>query len=171
MDINTLQHIGRATYEPYYQHIWYPGGVEWYINRCFNPETLEKELNDPSIEYSLPTDEQGNIIGLLKVHPLYPTPDGSIEDALYLEKIYLMPDYFGKGMGQKLLQQVEQQAIALGRKAIWLQVMHNAAIVEAYAKAGFRITGPTRFEFDLLKEEERDGWIMVKPLPFPLHNI
>lgn len=161
-DLPLVQEIGRATYEPYYQHIWYPGGVEFYLEHCFGTETLGNELQNPHLSYYLPSDSAGNIMALVKVHPHSPVPDGSADNALYLEKIYLMPDFFGQGTGQVLLAQIEQMAIEMGREAIWLQVMHNPGPIGAYAKAGYRITGPTRFEFDLLKEEERDGWVMVK---------
>ncbi len=162
-DIGLVRQIGIETYAPYYSHIWHPGGVEWYIEQCFGHETLERELHDNSIHYYLPQTSEGNTVGLLKIHPDYPIPSGSGSDAMYLEKIYLMPAFFRTGMGQTLLRHTEEMAISLQKQAIWLQVMQSGPVA-AYAKSGYQIEGATRFDFELLKEEERDGWVMVKPL-------
>ena len=163
-DLSLIQQVGRDTYVPYYPHVWHPGGVEWYVDICFNTERLEQELANPAIEYYFPMTAEGQVIGLLKLHTNEPTPDEGIERAIFIEKIYLMPDFFGKGMGQKILQIVEDRARAEGIEALWLQVMHNAGPIGAYAKAGFLITAPIHFDYPLLLEEERDGWVMVKKL-------
>ena len=163
-DLALLQQVGADSYLPYYPHVWHPGGMEWYIDYCFGDAPLSAELHDPAIEYYLPTTENDDIAGLLKLRPDCPVPDGSCDNAFYLEKIYLLPDFFGQGYGQQLIEMVVERAIALGRETVWLQVMHNPGPISAYAKAGFRITGPTHFGHDLLKEEERDGWVMERKL-------
>jgi hypothetical protein len=142
IDVELLQQIGRATYEPYYQHIWKSGGLEWYMQHCFNTSTLQTELADPNIAYYLPTDEAGNIIGLLKLGLLKPVPEIGPDNALYLEKIYLM-------------------AAELQREAVWLYVMQSGP-VKSYERAGFQVVGSTDFGFEHLLESERLGWRMVK---------
>ncbi|HRI61403.1 MAG TPA: GNAT family N-acetyltransferase, partial [Saprospiraceae bacterium] len=159
-DLSLLQRVGRDTYTPYYPHIWKIGGLDWYMEKCFGTESLVAEFADPNTEYLLATDMEGQIIGFLKLILQCPVPDANIDNALYLEKIYLMPVFFGKGAGQKLMDWVVKKARQLGRKAVWLQVMKTGP-VRAYERAGFENIGATRFEYDLLKEEERDGWVMV----------
>lgn len=162
-DMPLIQSVGRDTYEPYYQHIWYPGGVEWYLDRCFNADSLTTELADPNVAYYLPRDKNGEIVGLLKLLMEKPTPDGSIANALYLEKIYLMPAFFGRGAGQALMAFAVEKAAALGRQAVWLMVLKNGP-VQAYARAGFQTTGEVVWKFDLLREAERGGWVMVREI-------
>jgi GNAT superfamily N-acetyltransferase len=162
-DLPLLQRVGRATYEPYYPHIWKAGGLDWYMEKCFGTEVLVGEFADPNIEYLLASDAEGQVIGFLKLILQKPVPEQPIEKALYLEKIYLMPAFFGQGAGQKLMEWVVQKARTLGCEAVWLMVMKTGP-VQAYERAGFTITGPTRFEYELLKEEERDGWVMLKRL-------
>ena len=72
-----------------------------------------------------------------------------------------MPDYFGKGMGQKLMQDVFEKAAALGREAVWLTVMKSGPI-QAYERAGFRIAGEEYWAYELLREEQRGGLVMVR---------
>lgn len=162
-DLELLQYVGRASYEPYYPHVWYEGGLEWYMERCFGTETLLAEWSDPAIRYHIATDANGQTAGFLKLILHKPVPNSAIERALYLEKIYLMPAFFRTGAGQHLIDWTLEQARSMGFEAVWLQVMRTGP-VGAYEKAGFHITGPTRFEFDLLRAEERDGWVMLKML-------
>ncbi len=160
-DLALLQYVGRATYEPYYPHIWHPGGLDWYMERCFGTDALRHDFADPNIAYFLATDEAAQIVGFLKLVLQKPLPNDSIPNALYLEKIYLMPYWFGKGAGQQLIEWAMEQAAALGREAVWLHVMKTGPY-RAYERAGFRITGETSFDFDLLKEDLRGGWTMVR---------
>lgn len=162
-DIPLIQTIGRATYEPYYAPIWYPGGVDWYMERCFGTDFLQTELANPQVEYLIPRNESGEIIGLVKLLLQQPTPEGSIDNALYLEKIYLMPGFFGQGAGRRLIEYVFEKAARLGREAVWLMVLKNGP-VHAYERAGFRIVGEVSWEYELLREEERGGWVMIKML-------
>jgi putative acetyltransferase len=171
-DLQFLQQLGRDTYAPYYPHVWYEGGLEWYLEQCFGDELLRRELTDPATEYWVASTEGQQTVGLLKIQPDQPVPENPLEPAFFIEKIYLMPDFFGKGVGQVILDMLARRATAMGRSAMWLNVMHNAGPVGAYAHAGFRITAPIRFEYDLLLEDERDGWRMVKPLePAPQAEV
>ena len=160
-DLALLQYVGRATYEPYYPHFWHPGGVDWYMDRCFGADVLRQDFADPNVVYYLATSTDGQIVGFLKLALRKSLPDGSTANALYLEKIYLMPDWFGKGAGQQLIEWVMEQATALGREVVWLYVMKTGPY-RAYERAGFRITGETSFDFDLLKAELRGAWTMVR---------
>ena len=162
-DLTLLQQIGRATYVPYYPHVWQEGGQEWYLDKCFNTATLTAELADPNVEYLLATDDAVQTVGFLKLLLLHAPAESPVRNALFLEKIYLLPAYFGQGAGRLLMAQVEEKARRLGRQLVWLQVMRTGP-VKAYEKAGFQITGPTRFEYPLLVASERDGWVMGKLL-------
>ena len=162
-DLKLTQKVGRETYEPYYPHIWKPGGLDWYMEHCFGAESLAAEFRDTNIEYWLAEDGPGQVVGLLKLVLQKPVPDSPVRDALYLEKIYLMPDFFGKGFGQDLIGFAKQRAMQLSRKAIWLMVMKSGP-VWAYERAGFQKNGEVHWDYAMLREEERDGWVMVLAL-------
>lgn len=159
-DLMLLQQVGRQTYEPYYAHIWKPGGLDWYMERCFGQETLLAELSDTNIEYWIAEDSASQTIGFLKLVLKKQVPDYPLENALYLEKIYLMPTFFGQGAGQHLIAFAKQRALVLGLDAIWLMVMKSGP-VWAYERAGFCTVGEVNWDFELLKVEERGGWVMV----------
>lgn len=167
-DLPLLQYAGRATYEPYYPHLWKPGGLDWYMERCFGTAALQRDFADPNIEYRLAfaAADEKQIIGLLKLVLEKPAPGGLCDNALYLEKIYLMPAFFGKGIGQILLEYVLDRARALGRDAVWLQVMKSGP-QQVYERAGFHTVGEAPIDFELMKEEERGLWVMMRTINRP----
>lgn len=157
-----VQSIGRATYEPYYAHVWHEGGMEWYMERCFGTETLQREMNDHSIEYWLAWEE-AQIAGILKYQPERALPYNPNQRAFYLEKLYLMPSHFRQGAGQIMLQHTLDYAQSMGHNFVYLYVM-KIGPVAAYERAGFHIMGETDFGFTQLLPTARFGWLMVKQL-------
>lgn len=132
------------------------------MEKCFGDEVLQNELADPDVAYWLAEDEGHETVGFLKLVSQKSPPPGIAlpEKSLYLEKIYLMPAYFGKGIGQHLIQFVKNQAVRADYHAIWLMVMKNGP-VKAYEKAGFRHIGEVYWDFAALKEQERGGRVML----------
>lgn len=158
-----IRYLGQATYEPYYPHIWKPGGLNWYMERCFGEAALHSDFIDPNITYWVPHDEHDDPIGLLKLGMQKTIPGTDRHQAMYLEKIYLLPEHFGQGRGQQLMEWVCALASRLGHQAVWLYVLKSGPVA-AYERAGFRITGSIDFNFDLLLEPQRAGWLMVREL-------
>lgn len=173
-ELPLIQQVGRASYEPYYPHLWKPGGVDWYMQRCFGENTLRNELADPNLEYWLAQDEAGQSVGFLKLVLQKELPpevqllpgfsrESLSENAFYLEKVYLLPEYFGKGAGQDLIRFAKTRASTLGRDTIWLIVMKTGP-VWVYEKAGFQTVGEISLDFELLREAERGAWAMFQNL-------
>lgn len=159
-DISELRDIGRRTYLEHYPHLWNEGGMGWYLNLRFAPEVLQTELADPNIEYYLVEDENQHV-GILKLVLQKPLPDSDVENALYLEKIYLIKEWTGRGTGQKLIQFVFNRAKELNRDCVWLMAMDTSdKAIAAYQRAGFTEHSRTRLDFELMKEEFRGMVVM-----------
>lgn len=160
-DISELRDIGICSYLPHYSHLWKPGGVEWYLHQCFSDEALRKDFSDLNIEYYIIADEVQNV-GILKLVLNKPLLDSMVENALYLEKIYFIKEWTGKGAGNKLIQFTFDRARQLNRECVWLMAMDTAdKPVAAYQKAGFVIHSRTKLDFEFMKEEFR-GMIVMK---------
>jgi ribosomal protein S18 acetylase RimI-like enzyme len=57
----------------------------------------------------------------------------------FLDEFYLKEDYRRRGIGQRVLQLVEEEAGSLGIRSIHLEVVRrNEAAAEFYRKAGYR---------------------------------
>ncbi len=161
--LRELRDIGIKSYLPHYAHLWKPNGIEWYMNRCFGDEILQKELSDPNIEYYI-IENEGENIGMMKLVLKKTLLDSNIENALYLEKIYFIKEWTGKGIGRKLIEFALRRAAELKRDCVWLMAMDTSAKpIEAYEKAGFTVNSFTRLsdEFELMKEEFR-GMVVMK---------
>ena len=162
-DLLELREIGIESYVPHYVHLWKPNGIEWYLERCFGEEFLEKEIADPNVEYYI-AEESGKKIGVLKIILKKPLPDSDAANALYLEKIYFIKEWTGKGVGRKLIEFVLSRAAELKRECVWLMAMDTSAKpIEAYKKNGFVVHSYARLgdEFELMKEEFR-GMVVMK---------
>lgn len=135
------------------------------MEHCFGTEVLQRELIDPNIDYLLAYTgpDAKELIGLLKLMLKKPAPGGWCANALYLEKIYLMPAFFGKGIGQALIGYVLERARTLGRDAVWLQVMKTGPR-HVYEKTGFETIGEAPIDFELMQEAERGLWVMGRRL-------
>ena len=156
-----LQEIGVRSYLPHYSHLWKTGGVEWYMQRCFADETLRNELQDGNIEYYI-ASSQNEDVGILKLILQNPVPYSNIENALYLEKIYFIKEWTGKGAGRELINFTFRRAQDLGCECVWLMAMDTSdKPIAAYERAGFAIHSRTRLDFELMKESYR-GMVIMK---------
>lgn len=162
-DLIELQKIGVRSYLPHYQHLWKIGGVDWYMKRCFGIENLGRELNDENFEYYFVRRKDENI-GVMKLVLQKTLPDSSFENSLYLEKLYFVKDFTGKGIGKPLMQMAFNRASELKREYIWLTAMDTAEKpIAQYVKNGYEFHSKMRLggEFKLMKEEFR-GMVVMK---------
>ncbi len=160
-DLTQVQDIGARSYLPHYPHLWKPGGVEWYLDRCFGNSTLEIELLDPNVEYYL-ISNRSESVGLLKLVLCKPLPDSDVENALHFEKLYFIENYTGKGCGQKFIRFAVERARELARDCVWLTAMDTSAKpIAAYERAGFRLHTSFRLDFEMMKPEFR-GMVVMK---------
>ena len=158
-----LREIGFDSYAPHYAHLWKPNGIEWYMNRCFGEEFLKTEIVNPNVEYYI-IENDGENIGMMKLVLRKTLPDSEIENALFLEKIYFVEKWLGKGIGRKLIEFALHRAVELDRECVWLTAMDTSEKpIKAYEKAGFVINSYTNLgeEFALMKEEFR-GMVVMK---------
>lgn len=162
-DWRELRDIGIESYLPHYSHLWKNGGVEWYMNRCFGEDFLVNEIADANVEYYI-VENGGENIGVIKLVLRKRVPNSGIENALYLEKIYFVKEWTGKGVGGKSIDFVLRRAAELERDCVWLEAMDTAAKpIAAYGKAGFVQHSRVRLsnEFELMKEEFRGMIVMT----------
>ncbi|WDE13973.1 GNAT family N-acetyltransferase [Thalassomonas haliotis] len=64
----------------------------------------------------------------------------------------MAPQYQGQGLGQRILQQVLQQAKG---KTVLLTVLKENPALNLYKKLGFTVTGEDEYEFHM---QVKPGW-------------
>ena len=86
-----------------------------------------------------------------------------VHGEMKLEQLYLLPEYYGQGMGRLMLRHVEEQAKMRGCSRLVLQVnKHNDIAVAFYRKAGFIVCEEA--VFDIGNGFVMDDYVMEKAL-------
>lgn len=98
------------------------------------PEELLSDWRAKRFEYLVLEDDLKGIIGISLYFPRYSTWKGH---CYYLEDLYVMPEYRGKGYGKLLLEATANKARAAGAKRMDWQVLDwNESAVKFYESIG-----------------------------------
>jgi diamine N-acetyltransferase len=142
----------------HYVYLWLDNGNN-YIKTNFNADKISEEISDPNSRFFLIRDGQQSV-GLIKLNIDSKTSNFSEDLALELERIYLIKDYSGKGLGKKAIEFVIDLARNKGKQIIWLKAMQSSLAVEFYKKHGFIIVGETTLTYPEIKREFQKMFIM-----------
>ncbi|HEV7349391.1 GNAT family N-acetyltransferase [Telluribacter sp.] len=165
-EADALSALCLRLYPQFYLYLWYDAG-EWYQRTRYNPEQLRTELSDPASEfYWIYQSEEGLPVGYLKIN-LKARPAESTEltdNGLELERIYLLKEATGTGLGAQVLAWVAERAAALRRDYVYLYTMDSSQAIRFYEKYGYRKAGVKRLPFEQMKPEYRGMYLMIKEL-------
>jgi ribosomal protein S18 acetylase RimI-like enzyme len=108
-----------------------------YLEEAYSFEKLTEELNNPnSFFYFTMLDEK--VIGYLKLNMGGSQTELKDNDALEIERIYVLKEFHGKKVGQLLYEKAIQIATGLKVNYIWLGVWEqNLRALQFYKKNGF----------------------------------
>ncbi len=161
-DLQELREIGIESYVPHYEQMWKPEGLEWYLEKCFGEKFLQNEIAAENVEYYIISEKEKNI-GVLKIVFHKPLPNSGVENALYLEKVYFIKDWTGKGAGREVMNFAFERAKEMRCDCVWLVAMDTAdKPIKAYERVGFTIHIHRFLDFPLLKDEYKGTFVMKK---------
>ena len=157
-DIDQLQKIGRQTFFETFSQSNTAQNMEKYLEESFSSEKLSAELNNEGSQFYFA--EAGNIIaGYLKLNFGNTQTELKDDKALEIERIYVLKEFQGKGVGQLLYDKAIQIARQKNANYVWLGVWEqNPKAINFYRKNGF-----TEFDkhiFTLGNDQQTD--IMMK---------
>lgn len=136
-DVETLQKIGRATFQETFATSNSEENMKDYLENGFSIEKLTSELNDENSEFYFATNED-KVIGYLKVNFGASQTELKDNDALEIERIYVLNEYHGKKVGQVLYDKALKVAKEKKAAYIWLGVWEeNPKAIRFYQKNGF----------------------------------
>ncbi|MBI2430216.1 MAG: GNAT family N-acetyltransferase [Ignavibacteriales bacterium] len=114
--------------------------IQWYFNNYYSDINFARLHDDPNI-WSFVAEVKGHVVGYAR---------GKInqeQNRFYLESLYVLPEFQGKGIGMELLKMVELKAKELQYLEIWLGVMvQNIPSLEWYKKLGFQFVEESPFQ-------------------------
>ncbi|WP_278046256.1 GNAT family N-acetyltransferase [Desemzia sp. C1] len=132
-----------------------------YLEKAYNTEQLTSELLNQQSEFYF-VFNGNDLAGYLKININEAQSETNGEEALEIERIYVLPEFKGKGLGKILIQQAVERAQFHQKTNIWLGVWeHNQAALAFYKKLGFVQTGAHSF---FMGEDEQTDLILTKKL-------
>lgn len=136
-DVENLQQISRQTFAETFAASNSEQNMRAYLEDGFSVEKLTAELqNSDSTFYFAELDKV--VIGYLKVNSGASQTELKDQQALEIERIYVLAAYHGKQVGQLLYNQALQLARQAGAEYVWLGVWEeNPRAIQFYKKNGF----------------------------------
>ena len=136
-DIKDLITIGRNTFYETFAEDNSEENMKKYLKEGFSEDKVRAEVNDPeSMFYIAGINDQ--VIGYLKLNSGRSQTELNDESSLEIERIYVLKDLHGEGVGQKLYEKALEIAREKQVNYIWLGVWEkNPRAIRFYEKNGF----------------------------------
>ncbi len=136
-DVKQLQDICRRTFIETFAAQNTKEDMERFLAESFSEERLREELSTPD-SFTYIAYEQGEPVGYLKLNIGAAQTEEGFSGSLEVQRIYLISDVKGRGLGTELIRFSEDKARELSMKYIWLGVWeYNYPARKFYAKLGF----------------------------------
>jgi len=151
--------VARLAHEIWHRH--YPGiipvaQIEYMLARSYSREALSDYLTRPGAGLAVAMRDATRV-GFVGWYPLGPP------GAMKLDKLYVLPEHHGAGIGRALIEHVVMQARAAACRSITLNVNRaNAGSIHAYERCGFVIR--ERGDFPIGNGYVMEDFIMVRQL-------
>lgn len=157
-DLQELQKIAIHSYNDHYLYLWLDGGA-WYVDRSFSEQTLLEELKDSYAAFYF-VYSGAELVGFLKLNLHKALENYTAEEALELERIYLLKSASGKGIGREVVRFAKAVAAQYNKRVIWLKAMDSSRSVDFYEQNGFEKCGTYTLPFEQMKPAYRGMFVM-----------
>jgi ribosomal protein S18 acetylase RimI-like enzyme len=128
------------------------------LEESFSNEKLSSELNNPHSSFYF-AEIENNVVGYLKINFGASQTELKDNEALEIERIYVLQAFHGKKLGQALYEKANSIAKEMKVNYVWLGVWEkNNKAIQFYKKNGF-VPFDTHI-FKLGNDEQTD--IMMK---------
>lgn len=143
-----LAALGRQTFHETFAAQNSPEDMAAYLDAHFSPEAQLAELQDADTIFLLAQMVQ-EVVGYAKLR-LHSTlglePDKTPEDRLEVERLYVLEDWIGTGLGATLMRRIIEEARQQKARAVVLGVWEkNTRAIEFYRRFGFKPIGQHAF--------------------------
>lgn len=139
-DTNDVQKVLFNTWLASYADFIPIKDIQWYFNNYYSEINFAQIYDDPTA-FSFVGEIKKHIVGYARMKI------NKDQNRCYLESLYVLPEFQGKGIGTDLLKIVEQKAKEHSFAQIWLGVMEqNIPSLEWYKKLGFQFVEESPFQ-------------------------
>lgn len=160
-DLMAVRDVSVATFRETFADSNTEEDMALYVERELNPNTLRAQIEDPDSTYVLASVD-GVPAAIMKTNVGDAQSEEMGNDVLEIQRIYVLKEYKGHGIGSALMTRALDDARRLGKQRVWLGVWeHNDAAYGFYVHEGFEKVGEHTF---VLGDDAQTDWIMVKSL-------
>lgn len=132
-DIPILQQLARKSWEGAYTQIISRAQIAYMLENMYATQELTRHLQHPNWRYYFIIDTNGKPAGFVGFELHYQA------HITKLHRLYLLPEYKGKGLGHKLINRVKKEAVKHQDTQIILNVNKHNTAQQFYIKEGFTI--------------------------------
>jgi len=161
-DVPTLAAIGRQTFHETFCDTNAEENLERYLERNFNPGRVTEEMSHPDSLFYLARID-GQVAGYLKVNTGDAQTEPQDSNAFEIERIYVKKTWYGKQVGQKLMDYALHLAREKQSNYVWLGVWEkNYRAIRFYQKYGFEVFDTHVFR---IGKDEQTDYLMRLDMP------
>lgn len=160
---NTYLELGIRSYKQHYLHLWENADPTPYISENFTEEIIAKELQSDLLRHYI-VKRNSMPAGIFKLVLNAAIGEYKSDEALLIEKIYLLGEYSGQGLGKVCLDFVFKEAKKLNKKLVWLDTMKNGRALDFYLNSGFQVTAEKELSYPSVLEEQKPMLILSHQL-------
>ena len=141
-DLDSMRHVGISSFCHGLGYDWKDGGHA-YADQFFSLKNLQAGLRKPSML---------NYLCLYREKPTGWLRLQLKKDTLWIDKLYVLPEYMGRGLGKQLLSFTEQLAAIHAVDSICLYTREHSPAWHFYHNKGFRTEDVSQFKHSGFKE-------------------
>lgn len=154
------KYIGRLFFETFSEQNS-EENMRIFLDKAYSEEKLKPEIEDKESETFLAVENQ-KILGVLKINTGNAETESGLENSLEIQRIYILKESKGLGIGTVLMNLAEKKARELGVSFIWLGVWEkNFPAQKFYTDKGFRRFSEHAF---VLGDDIQTDFLMKKEL-------
>lgn len=144
-DAGLLAKLGRATFVQAFQGLIDDGNLLAFAYRRFGVQQQEDELSQTGTRVFIASHDE-RAVGYAKVCESIPPACIRSERTIELERLYLYPEWHGRGLGKALLEICIAETRRRAHTGMWLDVWdQNAGAQVFYRKHLFRLVGERQY--------------------------
>jgi GNAT superfamily N-acetyltransferase len=155
-ELPEIRRLAGLIWRSHYPGIITDAQIEYMLERGYAQPALERLAATEGYRFEL-LRVDGTAVGFAGYGP------AAVPATMKLDRIYLLPEYHGQGLGRRLIDHVAEAARAAGCTSLILTVNKgNAKAIAAYRRAGFEIREAA--VFDIGGGFVMDDYVMARPL-------
>ncbi len=160
-NLDELRKVCRKTFSETFASQNSESDMRKFLDEAYSAEKLRSELMDSDSATYIARDN-GKTLGFLKLNIGKAQTEKLLENALEIQRIYILKEAKGRGIGSAFMSLAEKTARERQIHVIWLGVWeHNEAAKSFYSKKGFKRFSEHTFT---LGTDPQTDWLLKKEI-------